>query len=394
VPTCGRSQRPARTVLHELLRQRRQTAEEFSFDAMDVAREHGLKATLSPRHVQRLAAGRHSDGRPLGPLRPTTQRLLELMLNRPIDELLGPAINDNPSRSDDSVESDELKAALAASQSMDNGLIRLFQQQLDTTRQIDRQLGAAEVIGQLREQISHMTARLAYSLTPNVRQALAAVLVDACTLAGWQSMDQGKYVQAWNYYEQAKVTARESTSTALQAYATAAQAVMLVDVDEHTTAERLINSALDCMDGHTPDILKSWVAGAAGEIHAANGNRDECNRAFDSASHAIRHGAHDPELPFVVLNPTHLARWRGGSLARLGDHQAVELLESALTTLEPSFSRAESAIRLDLAEMLVTDGNGASARAHLDRALQLAAQTESVRLKRRGNRISGQLARP
>jgi 8-oxo-dGTP pyrophosphatase MutT (NUDIX family) len=79
-----------RTVLEQKIRERRQTFEEFAAYAEMYAREHKEPGTLGVRHLQRLVAGRRSDGRPLGPVRPETARLLEHIFRLSIDELLAP----------------------------------------------------------------------------------------------------------------------------------------------------------------------------------------------------------------------------------------------------------------------------------------------------------------
>jgi hypothetical protein len=80
--------RTFRTVLEQKIRERRQTFEEFVAYAETYAREHNEPGTLGVRHLQRLMSGRRSDGRPLGPVRPETARLLEQIFRLSIDELL------------------------------------------------------------------------------------------------------------------------------------------------------------------------------------------------------------------------------------------------------------------------------------------------------------------
>jgi len=82
--------RPPRTVLEQQIWNRRLSIEEFADYAERLGRQHGEPGTLSARHLQRLAAGIRSNGRPLGAVRPATARLLERILDRPIDELLAP----------------------------------------------------------------------------------------------------------------------------------------------------------------------------------------------------------------------------------------------------------------------------------------------------------------
>lgn len=79
-----------RTLIEQLIWERRQTFEEFAEFAEEFAREHDEPGTLSVRHLGRLVAGAHPDGRPLGPVRPATARLLERIFGMSIEELLAP----------------------------------------------------------------------------------------------------------------------------------------------------------------------------------------------------------------------------------------------------------------------------------------------------------------
>jgi len=85
-----------RTLLEQKIWERRQTFEEFAEFAEVFAREHGEPGSVSARHVQRLAGGRGPGGRPLGPVRPATARLLERIFGVSVDELLSP-----PARSEE-----------------------------------------------------------------------------------------------------------------------------------------------------------------------------------------------------------------------------------------------------------------------------------------------------
>jgi 8-oxo-dGTP diphosphatase len=89
--------RSARTVLEQKIRERRLSLREFVDFVETFAREHNEPGTLSFRHLQRLVAGRQSDGVPLGPLRPATIRLLERIFDMSIDELLSAPNNESSS---------------------------------------------------------------------------------------------------------------------------------------------------------------------------------------------------------------------------------------------------------------------------------------------------------
>jgi hypothetical protein len=80
--------RTFRTVLEQKIWERRQTFEEFVEFAEMFAREHREPGTLGVRHLQRLASGHGPKGRPLGPVKPATARLLEHILGLSVDELL------------------------------------------------------------------------------------------------------------------------------------------------------------------------------------------------------------------------------------------------------------------------------------------------------------------
>jgi uncharacterized protein YqeY len=73
-----------RTVLAQIVRQRRLTFEEFTERLEMFARENNEVGTLSHRHVQRLAAGKLIPDQ----VRPATVRLLERYLDRPIESAL------------------------------------------------------------------------------------------------------------------------------------------------------------------------------------------------------------------------------------------------------------------------------------------------------------------
>jgi 8-oxo-dGTP pyrophosphatase MutT (NUDIX family) len=110
--------RSFRTVLEQKIWERRQTLEGFAEYAEAYAREHSEVGTLGVRHLQRLVAGRRSDGRPLGPVRPETARLLERIFRLSIDELLaapkskeGASTNKVAETSNDSIDNRNLAAS-------------------------------------------------------------------------------------------------------------------------------------------------------------------------------------------------------------------------------------------------------------------------------------------
>jgi tetratricopeptide (TPR) repeat protein len=380
MPTAG--ERPARTLLEALIRARRQTFEEFTEDAERFAREHGESATLSARHVQRLAAGERPDRQPLGPVRPATRRLLESMLDRPIDELL--SAPDEPRQSASDVES--LRARLAGSRALDGDVLAAFQQRVDIARVVDRRLGAPRLVGDLGAQVRHMWDLMKYASDPDRRTTLAGIIADACALLGWQWLDRAEPATSWECYTQAMSAAAESDSAALRAYVTAGRAIVLLDVGETAAAVEMTEHACASARGKVPALLESWLTAARGEAYAAHGAAAPSNESFDAAERLLS-TAPSGDPPYLVFGDVHLARWRGNALARLHDPAAADTLSASLALLDPRFTRAETAVRTDLAVALAERGEYDAARVHADNALLLARRIGSRRHSQRLRRL-------
>ena len=75
---------PPRTQLEWLLWQRDQTYDEVVAEFTKLARELGEPATLTSRHLRRLASGERNA------VTPVTRRVLHVMFGRPTEDLLGP----------------------------------------------------------------------------------------------------------------------------------------------------------------------------------------------------------------------------------------------------------------------------------------------------------------
>ncbi|MFC5053566.1 hypothetical protein [Saccharothrix xinjiangensis] len=374
--------------MSELLHERGLTAEEFSEQANRYAREHNIDATLSARHLNRLASGERADGRPLGPVRPGTKRLLETMLNVPVSELLKPVAATATPLHDWSGEALELRARIVAGRSLDQRTVSLLQEKLNLTRLIDRRLGGAALLGELRAQIDQMQRLLTDVIDHHMRTSLARVITDASTLAGWQSLDQGLMRESWEHYDQARSAARVAGSPSLEAYACAGQAVVLLDIGDPRPAVELTGHALT-MANDAPPLLTAWLMAAHGEALAADGLLPNSLHMFDRAAELIESERDNTTASYLVFDQIHLTRWRGSALARLGKSEAIEVLSTALGQLDPTFARAETALRVDLAQVLSANGETVEAQAHVERARLLAAQVGSARQRRRLEALTG-----
>jgi tetratricopeptide (TPR) repeat protein len=372
---------PARTVLEQKIRERRQTLEEF-VDFVETVR-HNDDGTLSLRHLKRLVSAHRGDGRSLGPVRPATARLLERIFDLRMAELLAqPAQVDRESTA-------ELRERLSASRQVDAAVIGLFREQLDAIRRVDRQLGAVVAYDEVTTKAAQVSKLQLYSLSPSIRACLAALLAELSALAGWEALDQHVMDEAWDHHERAKHAAREAGSASLLAHSLAQQAVVLVDLGETRAAVEQLAEARNLARRSSPALLRSWLAAAHGEGLAVAGRRGDALRAFDAASALLPADPVDPELPFLFLGGPHLDRWRGHALARLGDHEAVPVLTDALGRLDSSFTRAETGLRVDLATALTAVGDRDAAQAHARTAFRLASEIGSARQARRVTALGG-----
>jgi tetratricopeptide (TPR) repeat protein len=289
-----------------------------------------------------------------------------------------------PDDPEEDPEAAELRTRLAVARTVDRETVDIFRRQVDHARHIDRRFGGLTQLDQLRTQLDHVHQLLTYRAGPQ-RPALAGVLVEASTLAGWQALDRAALGQAWTHYERAKTAAREADSPALLAHATAEQAFVLLDLDETTAAVEQLAHARSIAHGTTASLLRAWLAAAHGETLAAAGHADDAQRAFDTANALLPVDPVDPALPFLFLGDSHLDRWRGNALARIGAPDAIDQLTAALTRLD--FVRARTGLLVDLAYSYAAAGDRDAALAHARQARRLAAQIKSDRQQRRLNRL-------
>lgn len=367
--------RPARTLLEQRIRERHMTLDEFVDHAERFARDHHEPGTLSRRHLQRLISG-HAPTT----LRPANARLLEHLLGEPITALLAPpkpATNEG-----DADAAAELRQMLNAARHVDRGTITLLHQQLDAIRRLDRQLGALVVRDELKTKIRQVEQLATHSLAPGTREPLAALLSEMHTLAGWQALDLGDLTDSWHHYEHSRATAAQSGSIPHEAHAAAEEAFVLIDAGATRDAVSLLGHARQQAAADAPPVLQAWLAAAHGEALAAHADRTASLRAFDRAAQLVPSDRAD-DKPYVALDHVHLARWRGHALARFGEPGAIAVLTDALAQLDPSFVRAETALRVDLATAYAATGTHEQVRIHAECAVRLAAQVGSVRQRRR-----------
>jgi tetratricopeptide (TPR) repeat protein len=130
-----RSTRDPRTLLEQLIREREATYGEQVDEFNRLAREHGEHATMTVRHLQRLAAGQGS----ANGAAPSTRRVTRTLYGRSLDELLGPPVAAIPPAGplfDDSTTSLNLENVVTLADSADV-LAQLTSMELSASSQLD-----------------------------------------------------------------------------------------------------------------------------------------------------------------------------------------------------------------------------------------------------------------
>jgi tetratricopeptide (TPR) repeat protein len=289
-----------------------------------------------------------------------------------------PAGGDAEGASDDA----ELLRQISSARYVDSAVIQVLQGETDAIRLLDRRLGVPAVAAKLEAHIAQLQASLSHSLSPARREHLAQVLADAAALAGWQAVDMGRLPAAWNYFELATAAAREARNDALLAFAAGEQAYVLLDLGQPAQALEKVRAVHDHARDTIPGQLRCWLYAAEAEMAAAARQQGNCRTALDLAASEISRPQSDA-LPYLALDTTHLARWRGNCLVQFGDTATIGDLTTALAGMDSTFTRAAAGLRCDLAAALHTAGHRHEARQHLRHATELAQLTGSARQRRR-----------
>jgi tetratricopeptide (TPR) repeat protein len=287
----------------------------------------------------------------------------------------------------------ELLQRITAAKGIDDTVIRVLQGETDGIRLLDRRMGAPAVADKLEAHISHLKDSLSYSLRPASRQRLAAVLADASALAGWQAIDMGRLPRAWEHFERATRTAREAADNCLLAFAAGEQAYVMLDLKQPGEALAMVQGAYEETRASVPHQIRGWLLAAQAEMAAAAGLETECRHALDLAAHEVAQGPSGDDLPYLALNETHLARWRGNCLVLFGDPEVADELGTVLRAMDGSFTRAEAGLRCDMAAALYVRGERDEARLHLKKAGELAQLTGSTRQRRRVRDLNARIGK-
>ncbi|MER8099913.1 XRE family transcriptional regulator [Kitasatospora sp. NPDC094016] len=322
--------------------------------------------------------------RPIGPLYASILRALLGLTDR---ELLGSDTTGNQPLA--VAGYDELVVRIDAAHSLSRGTVDIFMAQTELLRTVDRQMGAAALVDQMQAHLKALEESLTFAVLPTTREPIARALAGAATLAAWQALDIGATERAWRHYELGKRAATESREPMYVAHAMAEQAYVLSAAGKNDLAVQLVQEAHRIVGTKASPRLDAWLHAAEAELLAQAGQTEACRRSLDLAAAALPAGAsdRDPDMSSIFLNDSHLARWRGNVLARLGDDAAMSDLYDALATMDATFTRATAGLHCDLAQAHLAREEQSEAVGHLRQARLLANRTGSARQRSRINQL-------
>ncbi|MGW1199529.1 XRE family transcriptional regulator [Streptomyces sp. NPDC002536] len=288
---------------------------------------------------------------------------------------------------------DDLVSRIDSARSVSLSMVKTFMDQTELLRTVDRQMGAAGLVDQMAGHLARLEDALTFAVLPDTRRPVARALAGAATLAAWQALDVGAVERAWRHYELGKRAAQEADEPMYLAHAMAEQAYVLCDAGRPELAVDLVQDAWRVGGSRMSPRLQAWLHAAEAEVCARAGRADDCRRSIDKAAACLPDGeeARDPDMLSIFLNGGHLERWRGNALAILGDDEAVGSLYAALEALDPTFIRATSGLRCDLAQAHLAREEFDQAQDHLRQARLLASRTGSVRHRRRIEQLTERL---
>ena len=357
-----------RTELERQIRERNMTYEEFIEYVERFARDRHEPGTLSLRHLQRLAAGRYCNGDVVTTVRPATARILEMIFKIPVDVLL---------RAPRSPETPGSLADAFQECVVDDSTLQKLRARLTLFRGLDSERGALASVNQVSQLAAELTQLRRLSLEDCHREKIASIQSEVCTLAGWQARDQGKLVESWSFYEDAKEAARECRNIEYHVYASTEQAVLLADVGRQSEALRHLER-LRPADQYTPR-MGAWFSAALGEMNAQCRQRSQSEYHFANA-YELSAEVTPASGPLIDISREQVTRWRAHAMTFLNAQEAIEELKLSEESGAYVSVRSKCLLNTDLATCYRSLAKHEVAKKHENYAREIALMSGSRHL--------------
>ncbi len=408
-------ERPPRTLLEQLVRQREATYEEQIREFEELARRLGEPATLSVRHLQRLASGERSGDRST----PSVRRVLRQLYGHPLEELLGPPAP-APARTASSLAIAQAPAAgpdprllttTAARASLEFAAWADADQLAPSVMEhVSYELGriavdyvstpALPLLQDLVELRDTMVQLLRTGPHPRQSRELFFLAGTTCLLMAHASQNLGDSSAAMAQARTAWTCAEQADHDGLRAWVRGTQA--LIAEWSRRPAEAIKFSQAGRPHAHTPDA-RVRLAAIEARTQARLGNADAALAAVEEVRRARETPERGDDLGFGGLLTFPVAKQQyyvGTTLALIGDHGPAE--RAALEAIgmyeagspEQRSYGDEALARVDVATARLAAGDLEGARAALQDVLTLPPDKRIQQLRDGLVRVRSVLALP
>jgi hypothetical protein len=276
-------------------------------------------------------------------------------------------------------EHERVASVLSASTRIDAQTIEHIEAVLWHCRQQDHALGPQAVLSTVLAQ-RDLTRALVPDCPVGLRPRMLSALSEASRQAGWLSFDLKQFDHAGYYYEDARALAHEAENTGLGAFVLCEMSSLAtwqgkprIGIDHAVAAGQWAD--------RTDDLrLRAYTADVAARAYAADGQRDACVNALDTA-HTVLTTADDQTPSYTTYDEAVHVSIRGGCHLELGEpDQAVFYRRQAIEVLDRSFSRDLALATIGLGEAYVQCAEIDEAARLLGDAGEIAAGHSSARL--------------
>jgi tetratricopeptide (TPR) repeat protein len=279
-------------------------------------------------------------------------------------------------------EHERVASALSTPSRIDDRTIAHFETILRHCERQDDALGPRGVLETVLAQ-RNLIRSLLPECPATLRSRLLSTLSYASNQAGWLSFDLNDFDRAGHYYEDARMLAHEAENAELGACVLRGMSQLAIWRDKPRLGVDHAAAAVQWANRTGDMRLHALCADWAAHAYAADGQRDACLAALDTAHTAIgKIGdqtagyvyTYDEALHTGIRSLCHLT---------LGDAgRAAAYSQQALAALDPSFTRVIAMNTVKLGRAHAQSGEIDEAARLLGNAADMAAHHSSVRLSK------------
>ncbi len=276
-------------------------------------------------------------------------------------------------------EHERVASVLSASSRVDAQTIEHIEAVLWHCRRQDHALGPQAVLTTVLAQ-RDLTRALVPDCPTDLRPRMLSVLSEASRQAGWLSFDLQQFDHAGYYYEDARALAHEAENTGLGGLVLCEMSLLAtwqgkprIGIDHAVAAGQWAD--------RTDDLrLRAYTADVAARAYAADGQRDACVTALDTA-HTVLTTADDHAPSYTVYDEGSHISIRGECHLKFGEaDRTISYAQQSLKILDRSRARSVALTIVDLVEAYVQCTEIDEAARLLGDAGDIAAGHSSVRL--------------